>query len=112
MIRLNSMYIWYIDFSTIFKSMSIKNTHGGLTRKTSTFYQIKLNRPRSIQFTQNFSQFSYEDQTVMMAPASGFYSNGVLGKKQARLAYVLKKDSLINAIKCLEEALKVYPGRD
>jgi Aspartate/tyrosine/aromatic aminotransferase len=57
-------------------------------------------------------EFSYEDQTVMMAPASGFYSNGVLGKKQARLAYVLKKDSLINAIKCLEEALKVYPGRD
>ena len=51
------------DFSTIFKSMSIKNTHGGLTRKTSTFYQIKLNRPRSIQFTQNFSQFSYEENT-------------------------------------------------
>ncbi len=57
-------------------------------------------------------EFSFEDQTVMMAPASGFYSNGVLGKKQARLAYVLKKDSLIKAIKCLEEALKVYPGRD
>jgi len=51
------------DFSSIFKSMSIKNTHGGLTRKTSTFYKIKLNRPRSIQFTQNFSQFSYEENT-------------------------------------------------
>jgi len=51
------------DFSSIFKSMSIKNTHGGLTRKTSTFYQIKLNKPRSIQFTQNFSQFSYEENT-------------------------------------------------
>ena len=51
------------DFSSIFKSMSIKNTHGGLTRKTTTFYEINLSRPRSIQFTQNFSQFSYEENT-------------------------------------------------
>ena len=51
------------DFSSIFKSMSIKNTHGGLTRKTTTFYQLTLTKPRSVQFTQNFSQFSYEDQT-------------------------------------------------
>ena len=51
------------DFSSIFKSMSIKNTHGGLTRKTTTFYELNLSRPRSIQFTQNFSQFSYEENT-------------------------------------------------
>ena len=51
------------DFSSIFKSLDIKNTHGGLTRKTSTFYKIKLNKPRSIQFTQNFSQFSYTENT-------------------------------------------------
>ena len=51
------------DFSSIFKSMSIKNTHGGLTRKTTTFYQLNLSRPRSVQFTQNFSQFSYEENT-------------------------------------------------
>jgi len=56
-------------------------------------------------------EFSYNGQTVMMAPASGFYANPVLGKQQARLAYVLKKESLINAIECLEKALKVYPGR-
>ena len=51
------------DFSSIFKSMNIKNTHGGLTRKTTTFYELNLTRPRSVQFTQTFSQFSYEENT-------------------------------------------------
>ena len=51
------------DFSSIFKSFVIKNTHGGLTRKQTTFYKIKLSRPRTVQFTQNFSQFSYEENT-------------------------------------------------
>ncbi len=66
--------------------------------------------------TDRFSQwllsdFEYENQTVMLAPASGFYSRPELGKKQVRIAYVLKIDDLKNAMKCLEEALKVYPGR-
>tara|TARA_A100001388_G_scaffold54095_1_gene36957 strand:+ start:187 stop:861 length:675 start_codon:yes stop_codon:yes gene_type:complete len=51
------------DFSSIFKSFIIKNTHGGLTRKQTTFYKIRLSIPRSVQFTQNFSQFSYEENT-------------------------------------------------
>ena len=51
------------DFSSIFKSFTIKNTHGGLTRKQTTFYKIRLSKPRTIQFTQNFSQFSYEENT-------------------------------------------------
>ena len=51
------------DFSAIFKNHILSNTHGGLTRKQSTFYQIKLNRPRSIQFTQELSRFSYEENT-------------------------------------------------
>jgi hypothetical protein len=51
------------DFSSIFKSFVINNTHGGLTRKQTTFYKISLSRPRTIQFTQNFSQFSYEENT-------------------------------------------------
>ena len=51
------------DFSSIFKSFVIKNTHGGLTRKQTTFYKIKLSKPRTVQFTQNFSQFSYEENT-------------------------------------------------
>ena len=55
--------------------------------------------------------FEYEGNTVMMAPANGFYSTPGLGEQEARIAYVLNQDSLKKAIKCLEEALKVYPGR-
>ena len=51
------------DFSSIFKTFEIKNTHGGLTRKQSTFYKLNLLIPRTVQFTQNFSQFSYEENT-------------------------------------------------
>ena len=54
--------------------------------------------------------FSYKGQTVMLAPATGFYATKGLGKNEARIAYVLKREDLINAVKCLEEALKVYPG--
>lgn len=56
--------------------------------------------------------FDHKGQTVMMAPASGFYSTPELGKKQVRIAYVLEQNSLKNAIECLREALKTYPGRD
>ena len=51
------------DFSTIFKSQIISNSHGGLSRKQSTFYKMNLSRPRTVQFTQEFSRFSYEEQT-------------------------------------------------
>jgi aspartate aminotransferase len=56
-------------------------------------------------------KFSFENETVMLAPASGFYSVPELGRHQVRIAYVLEVDSLRKAMKCLEEALKVYPGR-
>ena len=51
------------DFSAIFKSQVISNSHGGLSRRQSTFYKMNLSLPRTVQFTQEFSQFSYEDQT-------------------------------------------------
>lgn len=57
------------------------------------------------------SDFSYENQTVMVAPASGFYSTQGLGKNEVRLAYVLNIDDLKHAMKCLAKALEVYPGR-
>jgi len=57
------------------------------------------------------SDFSYENQTIFMAPASGFYTTPGLGKDEVRLAYVLKKEDLAISLKILEEALKVYPGR-
>ncbi|MET0636823.1 MAG: pyridoxal phosphate-dependent aminotransferase [Chitinophagaceae bacterium] len=55
--------------------------------------------------------FNYENQTVMLAPATGFYGTPGLGKKEVRLAYVLNLDALGNAMDCLEKALLVYPGR-
>ncbi len=55
--------------------------------------------------------FEFEGATVMMAPANGFYSTKGLGEQEVRIAYVLNQDSLKKAVKCLEEALKVYPGR-
>lgn len=55
--------------------------------------------------------FEFNHQTVMLAPASGFYSKPESGKHQVRIAYVLKLESLKNAMDCLREALKVYPGR-
>lgn len=56
-------------------------------------------------------EFRYENQTVMMAPGTGFYSTPGLGKNQVRLAYVLNTDSLNTAMDCLEVALAQYPGR-
>ena len=55
--------------------------------------------------------FSHEQQTVMLAPATGFYGTPGLGKKEVRLAYVLKLEDINKAMDCLEAALKVYPGR-
>ncbi len=55
--------------------------------------------------------FEFEGQTVMMAPANGFYSTKGAGQQEARIAYVLNQDSLRKAVICLGEALKVYPGR-
>ncbi len=54
------------------------------------------------------SDFEWNNQTVMMAPASGFYSNPEAGKKQVRIAYVLNKSDLKNAMECLEQGLKKY----
>jgi len=51
------------SFDNVFRAVTISNSHGGLSRKQSTFYKLKINRPRSIQFTQNFSQFSYASNT-------------------------------------------------
>lgn len=55
--------------------------------------------------------FNYENQTVMLAPATGFYSTPGAGLDEVRIAYVLNLDSLKKAMQCLDEALKVYPGR-
>ncbi len=66
--------------------------------------------------TENFCQWLLEDfdfngETVMMAPGAGFYASEGLGLQEARIAYVLNSEDLNKAMDCLEEALKVYPGR-
>ncbi len=57
------------------------------------------------------SEFEYEKQTVMLAPASGFYFNTNLGKQEVRIAYVLNVQKLKKAMMCLRLALEQYPGR-
>jgi aspartate aminotransferase len=55
--------------------------------------------------------FNYQSQTVMLAPATGFYATKGKGLDEVRISYVLKVEDLKNAMMCLEEALKVYPGK-
>lgn len=54
------------------------------------------------------SDFHYNNETVMMAPASGFYATEGKGKNEVRIAYVLQSPEIIKAVKCLEEGLKKY----
>ena len=56
-------------------------------------------------------EFSYNGETVMVAPMAGFYATKGLGRNQIRLAYVLKEEDLRHALVCLEKALETYPGR-
>ena len=56
-------------------------------------------------------EFSWNNKTVMVAPAQGFYSTSEIGKQQIRIAYVLNQVELRNAITIIKEGLKIYPGR-
>lgn len=77
------------------------------------FYAIaKLPIDDSDKFCQwLLESFSYHSSTLMLAPATGFYSTPGLGKDEVRLAYVLNKTDLNKAMDCLEQALMVYPFR-
>ncbi len=55
--------------------------------------------------------FSHNGETIMLAPATGFYGTPGLGKDEVRLAYVLNTDAIDKAMNCLQAALKQYPGR-
>jgi aspartate aminotransferase len=55
--------------------------------------------------------FSHNGETIMLAPATGFYGTPGLGKNEVRLAYVLNTASIDKAMDCLDVALKQYPGR-
>ena len=80
--------------------------------KGAFYTVVKLPVDNSDKFAQwLLEEFEYEKQTVMVAPATGFYASAEMGKNEVRIAYVLKIDDLKNAIKCLDEALKVYNSR-
>ena len=57
------------------------------------------------------SDFQYEGESIMMAPANGFYITPGLGTNEVRMAYVLKSEDLRRAVTVLEKALEAYPGR-
>ena len=57
------------------------------------------------------SEFEYEGETVMLAPASGFYSDPTMGRNEVRIAYVLKKEDLQRALVVLQKALEAYNNR-
>jgi aspartate aminotransferase len=80
--------------------------------KGAFYTVVKLPVDDADKFAQwLLEKFEYKNQTVMVAPASGFYSTPGYGKNEVRIAYVLKIDDLKNAIMILAEALKVYPGK-
>ena len=80
--------------------------------KGAFYTVVRLPIDDSDKFAQwLLEDFEYKNQTVMVAPASGFYSTPGSGKNEVRIAYVLKIEDLKNAMETLAEALKVYPGR-
>lgn len=82
------------------------------TPKGAFYTVVKLPIDDADKFAQwILESFEYKNQTVMVAPATGFYATPGLGKNEVRIAYVLKKEDLANAMETLAEALKVYPGR-
>ena len=80
--------------------------------KGAFYTVVKLPVDDADKFAQwMLEEFEFNNQTVMIAPASGFYSTPGYGRNEVRIAYVLKIDDLKNAVEILEKALKVYPGR-
>ena len=93
---------------------SINKINGAFCPKPSgAFYAVaRLPIDDSDKFCQwILEKFNYNNETVMFAPATGFYSSKGKGMNEIRIAYVLNTNDLKKAMKCLEEALKVYPGR-
>ncbi len=89
----------------------LQNIEGVKVAKPNGAFYCIVELP--IKNSDHFAQwllehFSLDNETVMIAPASGFYSTPGLGLNQVRIAYVLNKESLIKAVNILKEALKIY----
>jgi len=93
---------------------AINNMDGAFCPEPSGAFYVVARLP--IDDSDRFCQwllesFSFENKTVMMAPATGFYSTQGKGKDEVRISYVLNVDDLTKSMECLAEALKVYPGK-
>jgi len=79
--------------------------------KGAFYTTVRLPIDDSDRFAQwMLEEFSHKGETVMLAPATGFYASRHLGHDEVRVAYVLKCEDLLAAAECIREALKVYPG--
>lgn len=93
---------------------AINNINGAYCpNPEGAFYVVaKLPIDDSDKFCQwLLEDFEFEGQTVMMAPATGFYATKGKGLDEVRISYVLKVEDLKNSMICLDQALKVYPGK-
>ena len=109
----NEVYNEYIERRN-FMVNALNNMEGVVCPlPKGAFYTVtKLPIDDSDKFSKwLLTDFSYNNQTVMLAPATGFYSTEGLGKNEVRVAYVLKIEDLKNAMEVLDRALKEYPGR-
>ncbi|OQX77259.1 MAG: aspartate aminotransferase [Bacteroidetes bacterium 4484_249] len=93
---------------------AINNMEGAYCPNPSGAFYVVARLP--IDDSDKFCQwlledFNYNSETVMLAPATGFYATKGKGLNEVRISYVLNVDDLKGSMKCLEEALKVYPGR-
>jgi len=87
------------DFSEVFREITITGSHGGLTRKVSSFYKLSLRKKRSLQVTQNFSQTALTKKTNRNTLIS-FYKKDNVGNFRQELAvndqgYVVDPSSII-----------------
>jgi aspartate aminotransferase len=109
----NEVYQEYIERRN-FMVNALNNMEGVYSPLPGGAFYTVVKLP--VDDTENFAQwllsdFQFEKQTVMIAPAAGFYFTPGLGKQEARIAYVLNIHDLKKAMRTLQEALKVYPQR-
>lgn len=109
----NEVYKEYIERRNFMVEALNKMEGVYCPKPKGAFYTVvKLPIDNSDRFAQwLLEEFHYENQTVMLAPATGFYSTCGSGSNEVRIAYVLKIEDLKKAMICLEVALKQYPGR-
>lgn len=103
---------YHLRRNTVFEA--INNIKGAFCPNPSGAFYVVAQLPidNSDRFCQwLLEDFAYEKQTVMMAPATGFYSTKGRGLNEVRISYVLNVEDLKSSMKVLDEALKVYPGR-